>query len=273
MGRANAEARRRRGRGTSRRGLRGGRRRAQRGGARDAPSGRGRVQLRPHHGRLASPEAHRLLPAVRRAAAPGGWVSEELGVELAAFELRDGVEDVALTRIAALRRCFRRRWIGSHPAASSVRRGAAAAAATRGGGGGGAGAHPFMSPDLSPKTAVTRRRRRARSTSTPGPERWRLCSSAGGRDGRATFSIPESWERGWRRAHRVGAFNGHAPHSLVRGKTVRDLLERRQVRDVAAIEQRVDARGRVDDRDGVVQRGDEPGEGKRATGTQPRAAG
>ena len=43
VGRANAEARRRPGPRTSRRGLRGGRRRAQRGGARDAPSGRGRA--------------------------------------------------------------------------------------------------------------------------------------------------------------------------------------------------------------------------------------
>ena len=40
----------------------------------------------------------------------------------AAARLRDGAEDAAKTHIAALRKCFRLRWLGSHPCAVSVRR-------------------------------------------------------------------------------------------------------------------------------------------------------
>ena len=175
-----------------------------------------------------------------KAAAPGGWVSEELGVELAASELRDGVEDVALTRIAALRRCFRRRWIGSHPAASFVRR---------------ALLQPLQpAAELEEALELTRLCRRICANGVNG-------ANGGANDGRyddryggdaSAFDIdagagaleallerwrarwpsdvldpPESWERvvGVRRIA-LEAFNGHAPPALVRGKTVRDLLER-----------------------------------------------
>jgi hypothetical protein len=57
------------------------------------------------------------------AAAPGGgFISEELGVEMAAVKLLHGAEDLVTTHIAAVRRCFRLQWLGSHPCAGSVRR-------------------------------------------------------------------------------------------------------------------------------------------------------
>ena len=161
-----------------------------------------------------------------KAAASNGWVAEELGVELAAAELRDGVEDVALTRIAALRRCFRRRWIGSHPAAASVRR---------------ALLQPLQpAAELEEALELTRACRRicgvnesrggdasafdialGASALEAMLERWRA------RWPSDVLDPPESWERvvGVRRVA-LEAFNGLAPPALVRGKTVRDLLER-----------------------------------------------
>ena len=159
-----------------------------------------------------------------KAAAPGGWVSEELGVELAASELRDGVEDVALTRIAALRRCFRRRWIGSHPAAASVRR---------------ALLQPLQpAAELEEALELTRLCRRICANGVNGANggandgryddryggdasAFDIDAGAGaleallercGRDGRATFSIPRVvGTRGWRQAHRVGSFQRARP--------------------------------------------------------------
>ena len=56
------------------------------------------------------------------AAAPGGFLADELGVELAVEKLRAGAEDVAATRVAAVRRCFRLRWLAAHPRATATRR-------------------------------------------------------------------------------------------------------------------------------------------------------
>ena len=165
-----------------------------------------------------------------KATGQSGWVAEELGVEIAAAELRDGVEDVALTRIAALRRCFRRRWIGSHPAATSVRR-------------------ALLQP-LQPAAELEEALELSRLA--------RKICGGGGNDDDANFNDasavdidagagalesmlerwrarwpsdaldpPEAWERvvSVRRVA-IDAFNKLAPQSFVRGKTVRDLLER-----------------------------------------------
>jgi len=43
-------------------------------------------------------------------------------VEVAAARLMDGAEDLAATHVAAVRRTFKHRWLGSHPCAASVRR-------------------------------------------------------------------------------------------------------------------------------------------------------
>ena len=165
-----------------------------------------------------------------KATGQSGWVAEELGVEIAAAELRDGVEDVALTRIAALRRCFRRRWIGSHPAATSVRR-------------------ALLQP-LQPAAELEEALELSRLA--------RKICGGGGNDDDANFNDasavdidagagalesmlerwrarwpsdaldpPEAWERvvSVRRVA-IDALNKLAPQSFVRGKTVRDLLER-----------------------------------------------
>jgi DNA-dependent protein kinase catalytic subunit len=52
----------------------------------------------------------------------GGFVAEELGVELALLRALDGAEDSAATHVADVRRTFRLAWVRSHPRAVLTRR-------------------------------------------------------------------------------------------------------------------------------------------------------
>ena len=176
----------------------------------------------------------------------GGFVAEELGVELALLRALDGAEDSAATHVADVRRTFRLAWVRSHPRAVLTRR-------------------VLLQPlqcatELEEMLDAARFARARRDASSPSDalrafaetlERWRRRWPSDALD------PPEVWERvAFARARGAGRVRTRRARDR---RAVRGVRRHRRARRDARVtqgRQGADARGRARVGDGDARRGE-----------------